>query len=124
VTGRLELSRAQRRAVGQRLGQIEADLGTLCSEGAPGEVAAELARVLARIREETEAIAPRPPPNRLRAVAAHLVVVAGELAPRRMAGYGTVSPEAADYFAGASRRLEALGLRLVAEIEARGGPAR
>jgi hypothetical protein len=124
VTRRLELSPAQRRAVGQRLGQIEADLGTLRSAGAGGEPAAELERILARIREETEAIAPTPPPNRLRAVAAHLVVVAGDLAPRRMAGYGTVSPEAADYLAAVSRRLEALGLRLVAELEGRRVPAR
>jgi hypothetical protein len=119
----LDLSRAQRRAIGQRLNQIEADLEALRREGVSGRRASEVGAAVARIRERTGAIAPTPPPGRRRAVAARVVVVAGDLAPRRLAGYGAVSGEAAGYLDEASRRLEALALRLVADVEAGPGPA-
>jgi hypothetical protein len=116
--GPLLLTHAQRRAIGVRLGRMASLLRRLGDEGVCPPAAEDLERAIAEVHALTGAIEPTPPPHRLRAMLAPMVVLAGEVGARTVGNYGALDSRAEAALDVASHRLQDHVLRLLREIEA------
>lgn len=88
-------SDAQRGSIGVCVTQLEEFVHALRGYGVGSPLLAELELAIGALETATDARRPRVPKNRVPAALAQMRVLAEELRPRHMAGYGEVSPAAA-----------------------------
>ena len=88
-------SDAQRGSIGVCVTQLEELVHALRGYGVGSPLLAELELAIGELESATDARRPRVPKNRVPAGLAQMRVLAEELRPRHMAGYGEVSPAAA-----------------------------
>jgi len=105
---------AQRGSIGVCVTQLEELLHALRGFGVASPLLAELQLAIGELEATTGARRPRPPKNRVQAALAQMRVLTEELRPRRMAGYGEVTP-------GAAAVLDARLGRLIELLDALGG---
>ena len=107
---------AQRGSIGVCVTQLEEVVHALRGYGVASPLLAELELAIGELEAATDARRPRAPKNRAPAALAQMRVLAEELRPRHMAGYGEVSPNAAAVLdARVSRLVELLDL-LTSEV--------
>jgi hypothetical protein len=112
----LPLTDAQRRSIGVVLSQIEELMESARRNGASDEALAHLGRVVEEVRASSRAIRPRRPRNVLNATIAQMRVLAEELRPQRLRGYGPLDEPAAGAVDRSVQRLEAAVVALYPQL--------
>lgn len=104
----LALTEAQRRAVGGRLSTAIDAIRRLRGVGFESDALDALELALAEVADTTGAYLRRDGPSVVQAAIAQLLVVADELRPRWLAGYGDMDEASAQYLEQQAARLAAL----------------
>lgn len=105
---------AYRRSIGVTLARLEELVRTARGYGLAAEGLARIETELAATAEATAARRPRPPRNVVGAVLVQMLVLAEELRPRRLAGYGTIDSDAATVLERHAQRLVDLTNEVIA----------
>jgi hypothetical protein len=108
---------AYRRSIGVTLARFDELVRAARGHGVAADGLAEIETELAATAKATAARRPRPPRNATNAVLVQMLVLAEELRPRRMAGYGPLDDVSAALLEEHAQRLVDLTNDVIASVE-------